>query len=158
MDVISDYLLNNHDNLLFAIAAISLLIELALIGLSGPLLFFAIGCGLTGLLVSFQVIHGWEIEVLFVGILSLLSAIILWAPLKKFQGTTKVHDRSSDLIGQRVMVSETITISSGSVRYSGINWSARLDTATQIEVITSGTQVLITGVDGNIILVKSIAL
>ena len=37
-------MLNNHDKILYVIAAISLLVELTMIGLSGPLLFFAIGC------------------------------------------------------------------------------------------------------------------
>ena len=37
-----DYLLNNHDKILYGVASIALLVELTLIGLSGPLLFFAI--------------------------------------------------------------------------------------------------------------------
>ena len=56
MDLLFDYLLNNHDKLLYGIASISLLVELTVIGLSGPLLFFAIACFLTGLLVSFNLI------------------------------------------------------------------------------------------------------
>lgn len=158
MDVISDYLLHNHDSLLFAIAAVSLVIELTLIGLSGPLLFFAIGCALTGVLVSFQMINGWEMEVLFVGLLSLFSAVVLWGPLKRLQGNEKINDKSSDLIGKSVIVSEVITVSSGSVRYSGINWPARLDDTAQITDIKSGVKVLITGVNGNIILVNALDL
>jgi len=157
MEAILEYMLNNHDKLLFVIAAISLLVELTMIGLSGPLLFFSIGCALTGILVSFQVVNGWEYEVLMVGIFSLFSAVVLWKPLKSFQGNTVIKDQSSDLIGQTVIVSETVTEIAGSVRYSGINWAARLDeSSTEIE-IQAKTKVLITGVDGNIILINTIS-
>lgn len=153
MDAIFDYMLNNHDKLLYVIAAISLLIELTLIGLSGPLLFFSIACALTGVLVSFQIINGWEMEVLFVGLFSFLSAMVLWQPLKRFQGNVQVSDQSSDLIGQNVFASEAITESSGSVRHSGINWSARIDDNADVVEIAKGQKVVITGVRGNIILV-----
>ena len=154
MDAIFDYMLNNHDKLLFIIAAISLLIELTMIGLSGPLLFFSIGCIVTGGLVYLQIISSIEMEILFVGLFSLLSAILLWYPLKRFQGTVKVTDQSSDLIGQHVIVSETITNLTGSVRHSGINWPARLDDSATMSEIKSSSKVLITGVNGNIILVN----
>lgn len=156
MDVISNYLLNNHANLLYSIAALSLITELALTGLSGPLLFFAISCALTGMLVSFQIIHGWEMEILFVGLFSFLSMVILWKPLKKFQNKINTNNTSSDLVGRHVTVSETITESSGSVRYSGINWIARLNEDARESNIEVGRKVLITGVDGNIILVDII--
>lgn len=156
MDSVFEYLLNNHDKLLFVIAAISLLVELTIIGLSGPLLFFSIGCALTGALVSLNVINGWELEVLMVGLFSLFSAVVLWKPLKRFQGNTVVKDQSSDLIGQTVVVSETVTVIAGSVRHSGINWTARLDDKSSETEINAGTRVLITGVNGNIIIVNTL--
>jgi len=156
MDVIFDYMLNNHDKILYVVAAISLLVELTLIGLSGPLLFFAIGCFLTGVLVSLQIITGWEYEVLCVGIFSVLAALLLWQPLKQFQGNNKVNDKSSDLIGQKVVTSQIITDVSGAVRYSGIDWTARLDESSSVSDIPANTKVLITGVDGNIIIVNLI--
>lgn len=156
MDVIFDYVFNNHDKILYVIAAISLLVELTMIGLSGPLLFFAIGCLLTGLLVSLQIITSWEFEALFIGIFSLLAAVLLWQPLKRFQGNNEVKDKSSDLIGQKVITSESVTEISGTVRYSGINWTARLDDSASVLDIPTNTKVIITGVDGNIILVNVI--
>ena len=83
MDLFADYLLNNHDKFLYGLAGICLLIELTLIGLSGPLLFFALGCVFTGILISLNFISAWEIELLFIGLFSLLSAVLLWKPLKK---------------------------------------------------------------------------
>jgi membrane protein implicated in regulation of membrane protease activity len=153
MDLLFDYLLNNHDKLLYGIASISLLVELTVIGLSGPLLFFAIACFLTGLLVSFNLISSWELEILLVGIFTLMSAVILWKPLKQFQGTTKVVDNSSDMIGQVVRVSETVTVNDGSIRYSGINWNARLASDSEVDSIESNIFVTITAMDGNVAIV-----
>lgn len=154
MDLIINYLFNNHDKLLYGIAAIALLIELGLIGLSGPLLFFAIGCALSGLLVSFNLISTWEIELLFVGLFTFASALVLWKPLKQFQGTKKVIDNSSDMIGQIVSVSENVTKSSGTIRHSGINWTARLADNSSVDEITTGQSALITGINGNIIIIN----
>ena len=156
MNVLIDYISNNHDNVLYVIAAISLLVELTVIGLSGPLLFFAIGCFFTGLLVSLGFITGWEFETLFTGLFSLLSAFVLWQPLKRFQGNDKVTDQSSDLIGQKVITSDVVTDISGKIRHSGIDWTARLDDNASVSEIPTKTRVLITGVDGNIIIVDTI--
>ena len=156
MDSIIDYLFNNHDKLLYCLAGILLLIELTIIGLSGPLLFIAISCALTGVLVSLNLISTWEIELLFIGVFSLLSALLLWKPLKLFQGTGTVTDNSSDMIGQTVPVSERVTATQGSIRHSGINWTARLAKDSQVEQIEAGELVLIAGVTGNTILIKTI--
>lgn len=154
METVIDYLFSNHDKLLYLIAGASLIIELTLIGLSGPLLFFAIGCALTGALVSLNLISTWEIELLFVGIFTLLSSLIMWGPLKQFQGTGKVSDTSSDMIGQTVNVSDTVTASGGTVRHSGIDWTARLSESSDVKSIASGQAVKIVAVDGNILIIK----
>ena len=154
MSVIIEYLLNHHDKLLYFIAAISLLVELTLIGLSGPLLFFAIGCALTGILISLGMITSWEMEMFFIGLITLLSSILLWKPLKRFQGSDNVSDNSSDMIGQSVAVSEILTKHGGSIKYSGINWPARLSEESQHESIIIGTYVKIYAVDGNVMLIK----
>ncbi|WP_299142887.1 NfeD family protein [uncultured Vibrio sp.] len=154
MDTMIDYLFNNHDKLLYTIAGISLLIELTLIGLSGPLLFFAMGCALTGVLVSLNMISSWEIELLFVGVFTLLNSFILWKPLKRFQGSGNVSDNSSDMIGQSVAVSESLTKCSGKIRFSGINWSARLSEDSTYERIEVGEYVKIHAVDGNMMMIK----
>lgn len=153
MQTLFDFITNHHDKVLYCLAAICLIIELTLIGLSGPLLFFSIGCLITGILVSLQIVSGLEMEILFVGLFSLISAVILWKPLKKIQGDGKTQDTSSDLIGQTVIVNDPITSHSGTVRHSGVNWTARLDESSH-ENIESQSQVIITAVNGNILLVK----
>lgn len=156
MDAILNYFLQNHDNILYALAGLSLVFELTIIGLSGPLLFFAIACGLTGLLVSFDLLSSWELEVLSVGILSLFTAITLWKPLKKFQGPAKVRDTSSDMIGQIVPVSAKVTKDDGTIRHSGINWQAKLEKASSLEALEEGSKAEIIAVSGNVMIVKEL--
>ncbi len=154
MDTLIDYLFYNHDKLLYIIAGISLLIELTLIGLSGPLLFFAIGCALTAVLISLNMISSWEMELLFVGLFTLMASLVMWKPLKRFQGNGTVHDNSSDMIGRTVAVSETLNKHGGYIRFSGINWSARLDQDSSSASIAIGELVTIYAVDGNVMIIK----
>lgn len=151
-----DYLLSNHDKLLYIIAGLCILIELTLIGLSGPLLFIAIGSFITGILISLNLLSNWEMEVLFVGILTLISALVLWSPLKHLQGHGKVQDTSSDMIGKIVLTSNPISRIAGAIRYSGIDWPARLSSETENMSIEKGAQVKIVAVDGNIMLVEKV--
>ncbi|QUM77123.1 NfeD family protein [Moritella sp. 24] len=154
MNTLIDYLQNNHDQLLYVIGAIALIVELSVTGLSGPLLFFSIGCLITGGLVSIGVIEGWEFEVLSVGLFSAVSALLLWKPLKQFQGNKFVQDTSSDMIGQTVPVSESVTVNGGKVRHSGINWNARLSDSAKIDMIDVGIRAKIVAVDGNVLIIE----
>lgn len=154
MEQLVDYFVQNHDKLLYALAGIILVVELTVLGLGGPLLFIGIACAITGVFVTTGLLSGWESEILSVGVLSLGSALLLWKPLKQLQGPNKVNDSSSDMIGQIVPVSEEITRNGGSVRHSGINWQARLDSSSSIDVLSSGERVEICGVEGNVMIVK----
>jgi membrane protein implicated in regulation of membrane protease activity len=157
MDALVEYFLNNHDKLFFAIAGASLVIELTIMGLSGVLLFFSIACAITGILISTGIITHWEFEILSVGLLSVLSALILWKPLKRFQGSkTTVSDSSSDMIGQIVPVADEVTENGGTIRHSGINWQARLDNNSTVKPLESGKRVEISAVDGNVMIVKAL--
>lgn len=158
-----EYLFANHDSILYTLAGIMLILELTVMGMSGPLLFVAIGCLVTGILVTNGIINTWEMEVLWVAVISLISALILWKPLKKLQGETRnVADTSSDMIGQIVKTSTVVSLSGGSIRYSGIDWQARLQrasdevSATEISEIDAGESVEIIGVDGTTMIVKPV--
>lgn len=152
------YFFDHHAQLLYLIAGVSFVIELTIMGLSGPLLFFAIACFITAILTSFGLLTGWENEVFSVGLFTGLIAILLWNPLKKFQNRGGGPDSSSDMIGQQVRCTSEINQIGGTIRYSGINWTARLDTAVEIKDITIPVDTLceITGVDGNVMIVKPI--
>jgi len=150
------YFLENPDHLWFLIAGLSFVIELSIMGLSGPLLFFAIASLITGILVSTGSFSDWQTQVFAVGILTAITALLLWKPLKKFQNTKTVTDTSSDMIGLRVPASADITATSGSIRYSGINWSARLADDCNVEKINDESQCEIVAISGNIMLVKPV--
>ncbi|ALO36295.1 acriflavin resistance protein [Colwellia sp. MT41] len=148
--------LENHQLIWYAIAGLSLVLELGIMGLSGPLLFFAIASALTGVLISVGLIDGWQNEILVVGVLSAVITLLLWKPLKKMQNSRSKTDDSSDMIGLQVPVSDDITKASGSIRYSGLNWPARLADDVDIEVIESNSQCTIVAITGNTMLVAPI--
>ncbi len=149
-----EYFLENSDHLWYLIAGISFVIELSIMGLSGPLLFFAIASLITGILVSIGVVDGWQSEILTIGVLTALAAAILWKPLKSLQNSKGKTDNSSDMVGLQVPVSTDITATAGTIRYSGINWQARLADDANVALINEQSQCLIVAITGNIMLVK----
>lgn len=154
MDLMNHFA-NHHDHLLYIVAGVSFVVELTVLGMSGPLLFFAIAAFATGGLVNVGVLNGWESELFTLGILTGLIAIFLWKPLKKFQSSGGGRDTSSDMIGLEVLCVEDINTVSGKVRYSGINWNARLSSNAPENIVKSGTRCKIDGVEGNTMIVVS---
>jgi membrane protein implicated in regulation of membrane protease activity len=150
------YFLENPDHLWYLIAGISFVVELSIMGLSGPLLFFALASLATGILVSFGLIEGWQSEVLMVVILTALTAVILWKPLKSFQNTKNKTDDSSDMVGLKVPASSEINTLSGTIRYSGIDWQARLAEGASVDLISEQSQCQIVAIQGNTMLVDSL--
>lgn len=151
-----EYFLENPDHLWYLIAGISFVIELSIMGLSGPLLFFAIASLTTGILITIGFIQGWQSEIFTVGILTAVVAAILWKPLKSLQNSKDKTDNSSDMVGLTVLASSEINVSSGSVRYSGIDWQARLAEEANGDPINADSQCVIVAITGNIMLVKAI--
>ena len=151
-----EYFLENPDHLWYLIAGISFIVELSIMGLSGALLFFALASLATGILVSMGLIEGWQSSILTVGLFSVVIAVVLWKPLKKFQNAKADTDNSSDMIGLKVPVSGTVTETSGSIRYSGIDWQARLTEDTNVESINENSPCQIVAITGNTMLVKPV--
>ncbi|MFK8050584.1 MAG: NfeD family protein [Halioglobus sp.] len=154
---IAGYISAHHDHFFYMVAGVSFMIELTVLGLSGPLLFFAIASFLTAGLISLGLISGWNIEIFVLGVLTLVTALLLWKPLKRFQNAGDGSDDSSDMIGRQVPVSKTVSNTDGSIRYSGINWTSRLDDESGVESIREGELCIITSVDGNVMLVRPLA-
>lgn len=154
---IAAYISANHAHLFYVLAGVSFLVELTVMGLSGPLLFFAIASFTTAILISIGLISGWEVEIFTLGVVTAATALLLWKPLKRFQNSGDGSDNSSDMIGRQVPVSKTVSQAEGSIRYSGINWNSRLDEGAGVESIDEGQLCIITAVDGNIMLVKPLA-
>ena len=149
-----EYFLENPDHLWYLIAGISFVIELSIMGLSGPLLFFAIASLTTGILVTIGFVEGWQSEIFTVGILTAVVAAILWKPLKSLQNSKGKTDNSSDMVGLTVLANSEINVSSGTIRYSGIDWQARLAEEANGESISAQSQCEIVAITGNIMLVK----
>lgn len=151
-----EYFLENPDHLWYLIAGVSFVIELSIMGLSGPLLFFALASFGTGILVSVGFIDGWKSEILTVGLLTAVIAVVLWKPLKSLQNSKRNTDDSSDMIGLTVLVSSEINSTSGSIRYSGIDWQARLADEVNVESINEQSQCQIVAITGTTMLVKPV--
>ena len=148
--------LENHQLIWFAIAGLSLVFELGVMGLSGPLLFFAFASIITGILISLGLVEGWQSEVLVVGLLTAVIAVVLWKPLKAMQNSRSKTDDSSDMIGLQVPAFDDITKDAGSIRYSGINWNARLAEDADVDIIESNRICTIAAVTGTTMLVKPV--
>jgi inner membrane protein len=151
------YIEEHHDHFFYVVAGLSFILELTLLGLGGPLLFFAIASFITAFLISVGLISGWEVEVFVLGVTTALIALALWKPLKKFQNAGGGSDSSSDMIGRQVAVANDITSTAGSIRYSGINWNARLARHVSVPSIEAGKFCVICAVDGNVMLVEPLA-
>jgi len=151
MDLIQ-YFSENHAKLFFLIAGVSFMLELTVMGMSSPLLFFAIASLITAILSGLGIISGWEVELLCLGVLTVIVTFALWKPLKTFQNRGDGTDNSSDMIGLAVPSVTEITALEGAIKYSGINWKARLD-KNHKENIAAGTMCKITAVKGNIMIV-----
>ena len=150
-----EYFTQHQDYFFYALAGICLLVELSLLGMSGPLLFLAIGSVITGALISLEIIHSFGIALVALGSVSLASAALLWAPLKKLQNKEIGPETSSDMVGKVVPVTARITQADGRVSYSGVEWLARLDSSSH-EPIEAESRVQVTSVDGTILVVKAV--
>ena len=156
MDLLQSFL-NNHDQVFYLIGGVSLILELTILGLSGPLLFLGIAAFITGALSSLGLVSGWEAEIFTLGVITSLLAITLWSPLRRYQNSGGGPDTSSDMIGREVPVSSSVDQSGGKVRYSGIDWNARLSSDAGIDNIAAEQRCVIVGVDGTTMLVKPLS-
>jgi inner membrane protein len=150
-----EYFTQHQDYFFYALAGICLLVELSLLGMSGPLLFIALGSVITGVLISLGIIHSFSIALVVLAGVSLASAALLWGPLKKLQNKEVGPETSSDMVGKVLPVTARITQADGRVSYSGVEWLARLDSSSS-EPIEPEHRVEVTSVDGTILVVKGV--
>ncbi len=150
-----EFFAQHQDYFFFALAGICLLIELAFLGMSGPLLFVALGSLLTGIFISLGLVHTFGVAIVLLAGLSISSAALLWGPLKKMQSKEVGPETSSDMVGKILMAKTLITHIDGRVSYSGVDWMARLDNAAS-EPVEATHQVQVTSVDGTILVVKEV--
>lgn len=154
MTSIVDYFSQHPAHVFYTITGVCLIIELAVLGMSGPLLFIALGSLLTGILMSLGIVVEWEMTILSFGILTALSALLLWKPFKRFQNKTVAPDNSSDMIGRVLPVTRRVHRDQGAISYSGIEWQVRL--ASDAEPVAVGGRVQVVAVDGSLLLVQPV--
>jgi inner membrane protein len=77
-----------------------------------------------------------------VGVLTALSAMLLWRPLKSMQGNVESKKVTSDLVGHSFILNEAVSMTKNpTYRYSGIDWNLSSE-----QELSAGTVVEVTGV------------
>ena len=143
------YLTENMAQVLIVIGLVLMIIEVAIIGFATFVLFFVgIAAVLTGLLMLVNIVpETWSIAAAVTAVLTLLTAAILWGPLKKLQ--TQQDDRSvnHDFNHHEFTLTEDIDHRGLSeYSYSGIVWRLKseqpLAAGTQVHIVRSEVGVL----------------
>lgn len=137
-----EWALNNLPETLLIIGIALLVIEVAVLGFSTFVLFF-VGCAalLTGILLFFGFLPETMLSALLsVGIITAISAALLWKPLKAMQSNVDTHKAKGDLVGHRFVLAQDIKPGEmPEYKYSGITWCLISE-----EHLAAGTKVQVT--------------
>jgi hypothetical protein len=144
-----DWAFSNLAESLLILGILLLVIEVVVLGFSTFVLFF-VGCALVvcSALLFLGIIPDTVLAtMLTTGVLTALSAVLLWKPLKKLQKEVDPTKAKSDLAGHRFILVEDVAPELTPVyRYSGIDWrliaSEHLASGTKVEVIQAEVGVL----------------
>ena len=137
-----DWAFNNLAESLLILGILLLVIEVVVLGFSTFVLFF-VGCAAlvtAGLLYVGIIPDTWLSAMFSTGVVTALSAALLWKPLKNMQTQVDTTKVKSDLVGHRFVLVEDVALGlTPEYHYSGINWkliaSEHLVVGTQVEVI-----------------------
>ena len=137
-----DWAINNLAESLLILGILLLVIEVAVLGFSTFVLFF-VGCAAVvtaGLLYVGIIPETWLSAMFSTGVLTALSAVLLWKPLKNMQSKVDATKAKGDLVGHSFILVEDVAPELTLVyHYSGIDWklnaSEHLIAGTQVEVI-----------------------
>ena len=134
---------NLSESLIIAGLAL-LVIEVLVLGFSTFVLFFVgLAAVVAGGLMAFGVVPDSMLSALSsLGVLTALSALLLWRPLKSMQGKVESKKVTSDLVGHSFILNEAVSMTKNpTYRYSGIEWSLSSE-----QELSAGTLVEVTGV------------
>ncbi|WP_158965674.1 NfeD family protein [Paraglaciecola sp. L3A3] len=137
-----DWAFNNLAESLLILGILLLVIEVAVLGFSTFVLFF-VGCAavITAILLYLGIIPETLLASLFAtGILTAVSAILLWKPLKKMQTQVDTTKAKGDLVGHTFVLKDPVSPElTPTYRYSGIDWKLEsadtLAVGTRVQVI-----------------------
>jgi membrane protein implicated in regulation of membrane protease activity len=148
-----DWAFNNLAESLLILGIFLLVIEVAVFGFSTFVLFF-VGCGavVTSALLYVGIIPDTLLAAMFTtGLLTGLSAVLLWKPLKNMQNNVDTTKAKSDLVGHRFVLVEDVALELiPEYHYSGINWKLK-----SRENLVAGTQVEVVQVDVGVFHIKA---
>jgi len=120
-------------------------------------LFAGMGAIITGLLIMAGLLPpSWIASVACFGISTGVMGVLLWKPFKKMQDRSAADQKpQSDFVGLTFILDQEVTGSQhGNYRYSGINWTVKIDPGSGLDNITSGTKVQVVSVDVGIFRIK----
>jgi membrane protein implicated in regulation of membrane protease activity len=137
-----EWALNNLAESLLILGILLLVIEIVILGFSTFVLFFV---GLSavvtaGLLYVNIIPDSLAAAMMSTGVLTALSAVLLWKPLKNMQTQVDTTKAKGDLVGHSFILIEDVAPEMTPVyRYSGIDWklkaSEHIIAGTKVEVI-----------------------
>lgn len=140
-------------------ANVSLVVGLALLGLDiviiglSPMMFVAIGAIATSLALYVTGLRPTPVETIaLIAAASLVVALVGKGPLQRFQNADVEEDQSSDLIGRELTTTHEVTKTGGRVRWSGVDWQARLAAEAPVDSLAPGARARVTRVE-NLVLV-----
>ena len=139
-----DWVTANMAESLIIVGLLLLAIEIAVLGFSSFVLFFVgLAAVLTGGLLYVGLIPDSMLSALLsIGVLTALSATLLWKPLKNMQKDVDTKKASSDLIGHRFVLTEEVSLTANPVyRYSGIDWKLKSNQPLNAQALVEVTDV-----------------
>ena len=148
-----DWAINNLAESLLILGILLLVIEVAVLGFSTFVLFF-VGCAAlatAGLLYLGIIPDTWLSAMFSTGVLTGLSAVLLWKFLKNMQTQVETTKVKGDLVGHSfILVEDVAPELTPEYHYSGINWKLKAN-----ENLVAGTQVEVTQVDVGVFHIKA---
>jgi len=148
--MIAEYINTHHAEFWIMLGFVMLVIEVSTGLVTGLLLFGGIGAIITGILMMTGLLNEtWEIGLASSGICAAIVALLLWKPLKNLQNTdVPSKDNSSDLVGYEFVLQQDISLlSTGTTRYSGIEWKVEIYKDAGVDEIKAASRVKVSSVE-----------
>ena len=96
-----------------------------------------------------------KLKDVFLDILAFSAELLGSLPTKRGDNLFREGDGNSDLIGIVVPVGQDVTKDDGKVRYSGVDWNARLHESCKVEIIKTNSMGKIIAVKENVLFISN---
>lgn len=150
-----EYILSHIPQSLVVIGLILLAIEVMVLGFSTFVLFFiGIGAIATGALMAIGFIpETLLMSILATAIISTLTAVFGWKPMKIMQNKVEVKQINNDMIGHQFVLSDELVLGQSIYHhYSGISWQVKAK-----ETLPTGTEVKIVSMEVGLLYVERVS-